>query len=365
MTTLLLVAAVGVAIGGALGLLDRARDQTMGPAPAPVVAPEPANERRSVPAEVAPRRSSFFSRRSIWNAPLADDQPLDPSSGAYVAELRRQSRPRAEGGFGSSIMTTKFGVPIHTVGRDQRSVRVKLDQSNSPLLAQAFERVPIPDDARAAAGTDGNLAVWQPSTDTMWEFWRLTREGDGWHAKWGGKMTEVSDSPGYYRDRSDERGQPIERSHWGTTAAKFPLVAGVMTVDELKSGEILHALNFAIPEARKDVWSWPAQGTDGNLDSPRAIPEGARFRLDPKLDIESLDLPPTVRAMAYAAQRYGMVLVNQSGGVGFRAEDPAQYGDNPYPELFGGKSPSMLMRRFPWEHLQMLPLDPRREPTRG
>ena len=39
--------------------------------------------------------------------------------------------------------------------------------------------------------------------------------------------------------------------------------------------------------ARAGVFSWPAQRTDGLLDSPDAIPEGARFRLDPNLDIAS------------------------------------------------------------------------------
>lgn len=328
-------------------------ERSPAPAPAPPAAPE-----RSID-------SPFFARDSIWNSRLDAGALLDPNSDAYVAELRRQARPRSRGGFGSSIMTKLYGVPIYTVKGDAREVRVSLDKRNAPLLQEAFERVPMPAEARPADGRDANLAVWQPSTDTMWEFWHLSRRADGWHAEGGGKMTDVSKSPGRYRDRRDDSGELIERDHWGTTSAKFPLVAGVMTIEELEAGNIPHALNFAIPQARKDVWSWPAQGTDGRLDSAKAIPQGARFRIDPRIDLRTLGLPPVIETMARAAQRHGMVLVNTSGGVGFRAEDPTRYETNPYPALFGGLKPYELMSRFPWEHLQMLPLDLRRRDVEG
>ena len=30
--------------------------------------------------------------------------------------------------------------------------------------------------------------MYQPSTDTLWEFWLMRRAADGWHARWGGKL---------------------------------------------------------------------------------------------------------------------------------------------------------------------------------
>lgn len=301
----------------------------------------------------------FFASGSIWNRPLADDAPLDRDSAAYVRELRRQAAPRRLGGWGSGIMIKRFGVPIYTVDADQPGVQVALD-NRAPLLAEAFASVPMPADARPARGTDGNIAIYQPSTDTLWEFWKARRRADGWHARWGGKMTNVSRSPGHYRELRDESNQLVQRAHWGTTSAKFSLVAGVMTTREVRSGRIPHALNVGVPQARKDVWSLPAGGTDGRSSRPCAIPQGAHFRLDPDVDVDRLGLPPVVAMMARAAQRYGIIVVNTSGGVGFRAEDPGSSATNPWPRLLGGRNSTEVMQSFPWKHLQLLPLELRR-----
>lgn len=307
-----------------------------------------ANE-EAHPSPLAPER--FFAPGSFWNQRLSPDAALDPRSGQLVAELRRQASA-----YGSTINTTRYSSPIYEVAADQPARRVQLDRDNSPLLQRAMDAVPIPDDARPAAGSDGNLVVWQPATDTMWEFWRLTREADGWHADWGGRMRDVSSSPGHYRDLADASGRYYERRHWGATATSLPRAGGLMRLEEIEAGTIRHALAFSIPAARRELWSWPAQRTDGLLDDPGAIPEGARFRLDPNLDVSALALPRMTRIMALAVQRYGMVLHNQAGAVAFYAEDPSPTGTNPYDALFSERRPAELMREFPWEHLQLLPL---------
>jgi hypothetical protein len=105
------------------------------------------------------------------------------------------------------------------------------------------------------------------------------------------------------------------------------------------------------------VFRWPAQRTDGWINGGLVVPEGMRFRLDPTLDIASLHLPPLVRMLAEAAQRYGIVVRDKSGGVTFYAEDPAPLGANPYAGdngFFGGDYPNHLLARFPWSRLQAL-----------
>ena len=72
--------------------------------------------------------------------------------------------------------------------------------------------MPIPADAHAAAGTDKSLVIWQPSRDRLWEFWRVRTVGGKWHAKWGGKMSDVSGNPGYFDDPCD----------WGGSATSLP-----------------------------------------------------------------------------------------------------------------------------------------------
>jgi hypothetical protein len=290
-------------------------------------------------AELAARP---FAASSFWNAPLAADAPLDRLSPVYAAELRAQVARTTPW-----INTTRFSVPVYTVPAGRPTVRVALDTRVSPALQAAFERVPLPAGARPAAGSDATLVVWQPSTDRMWEFWRAQRRDDGWHAAWGGYMPDVSASPGHY----------VDPPRWGASATSLPVLGGLMRISELRAQRIDHALALAIPDVRAGAWSWPAQRTDGKDPSPLAIPAGTRFRIDPRADLDKLPMTPLVRAMAKAAQRYGMVVRDTGSNVAFYAEDPTPTGSDPYTGdggIFGGRYPSALLRQFPWQYVQAL-----------
>jgi hypothetical protein len=297
------------------------------PSPTPVATPDPRP----------------FSPYSFWNAPLSADAPLDDRSDTYVARLQQLVDTN-----GSYVNTTRFSSPVYTVPANQRTVRVTLDQ-NVPALQAAFEQVPIPDGAQPAAGSDGTMIVWQPSTDTMWEFWIARNLKDGWHAMYGGKISNLSRNPGYYQ---------APNSRWGATATSIPFLGGLMRMDELASGRIDHALAMALPELRAGWYSWPAQRSDGSSTDPDSIPEGVRFRIDPKIDLNTIRMAPIVRVMARAAQKYGIVVRDGGGAVAFYGEDPTPTGSNPYAGpngYFGGAYINVLLRdQFPWSHLQVL-----------
>jgi hypothetical protein len=283
-----------------------------------------------------------FGPTSAWNAPLADDAPLVADSAPLVAELRRQVALPS----GAWINTSSYSTPVYIVPAGQPTVRVALDVGYRPLQDD-FDAVPLPDGARPAPGSDGHLTVYQPSADTLWEFWLMRHADDGWHARWGGKMTGVSRNPGYFA------------SPLGATATSLPLLGGLMRIDELQAGRIDHALALAIPEAQAGKLVWPAQRTDGSSTAAAAIPEGTRFRLDPALDIDALALRPVAAMMAKAAQRYGLVVRDQSGAVTFYGEDPYQFGTSPYSALYQDLMPSQILGRFPWDRLQVVVPDQR------
>ena len=281
----------------------------------------------------------------MWNAPLARNTPLSSLSATYASELVQQVAR-----YGSWINVTQYSVPVYTVGPDQRRVPVTLDThgGSADLLARDLqEGVPIPPNATPARGTDHHMVVWQPSRNTMWEFWLAAKENGVWHARWGGEMTDVSSSRGYYTNPSD----------WGASATSLPVLGGLMRIGELEAGRIDHALAFAIPRAAAGVYAFPAQRTDGNDPDPTAIPEGTRFRLDPTLDINAMRLPRVTKIIALAVQRYGMIVRDQSGTVAFYAEDPTPTGVEPYTRphgLWGGAYPSQLLHYFPWSHLEVV-----------
>ena len=303
----------------------------------------------------APACDRFFGAAAVWNRELPPDAPLDPRSNAVSAHLRELVAASARSDKPPTINTEAYAPPVYTVPATQPRVRVHLDRGAdyAPELAAAFADVPLPPDAVPAPGTDSELVVWQPATDTLWEFWRLRQEDGRWYATWGGRLDDVSSGPGHFEGA---------RARWGASGSSLPLVGGMITPRELERGQIDHALSMAIPGARARLFSLPAQRTDGESQCEDAPPEGAHFRLDPSLDIDALGLPPTVATLARAAQRYGIYVRDEAGTVALYAQSSVSMPADPYPALFGGQKPYDLLRSFPWSHLQLLRMDVRADP---
>ncbi|MBV9802444.1 MAG: hypothetical protein JO130_04615 [Solirubrobacterales bacterium] len=253
---------------------------------------------------------------------------------------------------GTWLNTYAYSTPVFTVPATQPTVTVKLDAGFSTAmqsLAQTWATVPIPPNAKPASGTDAQMVIWQPATDTIWEFWEMHRKGDGWHAAWGGTLYHASTNPGYYT---------APEPTWGASATSLPLLGGLIRVGELAAGHIDHALSIGIPQAQAESFAWPAQRTDGSVYSTAAIPEGQRFRLDPRLNLNTIPMAPIIRMIAVAAQKYGIIVRDQAGAVTFYAEDTdaeglpdPYYGPHGY---FEGQYVNNLLASFPWSHLQAL-----------
>ncbi len=276
---------------------------------------------------------------------------IDPRSDQMVEALTGEVQRELTHHLGPWLNTRQYSTPVYTVRAGQPMVRVTLDR-HLPGLQRAISSVPIPPGARPAAGSDRHMVIWQPGTDRMWEFWRMRRQGGRWHAGAAGAIRDLSSDPGRY-----ERGSwPGARPWWGATATGLPLLGGLIRIRELERGRIDHALAIALPDARRSVWASPATHGDGNASGRNVLPEGARLRLDPRLDLDRLRLAPITRMIAEAAQRYGFVVRDRAGVVALYAEDPTPTGTNPYRRIFGDRYPDELLARFPWARLQVLKL---------
>ena len=219
-------------------------------------------------------------------------------------------------------------------------------------MAEQWAAVPIPAYAEAATGTDAEMTIYQPSSDTLWEFW-VARKVDGqWQGCWGGRMQNVSKSSG------------IWTHPYGTTATGLPFLGGQLSVDELRRGAIEHVMGISLVDTESwKVISWPANRSDGHnpKNEPNRIPEGLRFRLDPAVDVDKLNMHPVGKAIAKAAQQYGFVVWDKAGAITLRAENPKSYTaagkEDPYKEIFGKTPAWALLQNVPWEKLQFLPMD--------
>jgi hypothetical protein len=328
-------------------------------APAPSSRPS-APRTPTIPATPGSGRSTrLFADSSIWNRPLGSTAQLDPTSADRMQALTAEIDREKQAGNGPWINDVHYSTPVYRVSASQRRVPVKIDNGSwADSLRRALARgVPIPDDAKPAWGSDGHMVVYQASTDTLWEFWRASKQADGWHAVWGGVMEHVSDNPGYYDNTAVSGLGADEGWGWGATATSLSVAGGLITIDDLRSGEIDHALAIGVPTACAGTFAWPAQRTDGKLSTADCLPEGAHLRLDPTLNIDAMSLPTMTRMMAKAAQKYGIYVRDVTYSVvTFVAEDPTPTGSNPYtgPDgLYGGVAPWKFVPAFPWSSLQL------------
>lgn len=303
---------------------------------------------------------SVFAPTSFWYTPIPANAPLNAKSASMVKDFQNQIAHY----YGTvSLNTDAYTSPVYIPKSTDPIVKVNVfDCQNrgwidSGLQAQ-FAQVPMPAYALASAGTDEEMTIYQPSSDTIFEFWQMEKVGSQWQACWGGRMQQASKNPGYFS------------SSYGTTATGLPFLGGMITAEELQRGEIRHAIGVALPAPLSyAVVSWPAQRSDGwaSAASGALIPEGQRFRLDPSVNVDALNISSVAKIIAKAAQKYGFVVWDKSGSVALRAENVMSYtavgkidpyhGANGSSGLFQGQADWQVLQGFPWDKLQFLPMD--------
>lgn len=298
-------------------------------------------------------KNKVFSPGSFWYKPIPATAPLHRNSANYVKEFQRQKKAY----YGTvTINTTSYTSPVYYANSYTPKTTVKEWDCQKKgftdrTLRDSWSNVPIPSYAIPAKGTDSEMTVYDAKTDSLWEFWRMRKNAGRWEACWGGRI------------RGAKYNQGAFNTFYGTTATSLPFIGGQITAEELAAGEIKHVLGISLIDIEKrSIFSWPAQRSDGvnpyNL--PHRIPEGARFRLDPRVNVDKLPMSRAGKIIAKAAQRYGFVVWDRAGAISLRAQNTYSYTQlgkpNPYPQLFGGKQAYAVLNGFPWDKLQFMPM---------
>jgi hypothetical protein len=153
------------------------------------------------------------------------------------------------------------------------------------------------------ASDEGQVIFWDVARQEYWAFWRYQRGAGGGHASFQNGY-HYGTGPGF-------TGSVDSRSGRGAGTSKL---VGLVLRDELDYGVVAHALDLAMPSPASDFVP-PAMKSDGGGSAAAGDPpEGARFQLDPSIDVTQLPgLSREGRMIARALQVYGMFLVDGSG----------------------------------------------------
>ena len=261
-----------------------------------------------------PERCSVFPADNIWNARV-DELPVDPNSAAYIATIGADSTLHAD--FGSGVWppgsNSPIGIPFVVVPADQPDVEITYTAYGNESDPGPF---PVPPNAPIEGGPDStgdrHVLVLDREECMLYELYRAFPQGDGsWNA----------DSGAVYDLTSNE----LRPAGWTSAdAAGLPILPGLVTYEEVASGEINHAIRFTAPQTRQD-YVWPARHYASSLTGPQYPPMGQRFRLGADYDISSYS--PEVQVILTAMKEYGIILAD-NGASWFISGAPDDRWDN-------------------------------------
>ncbi|MDP3971672.1 MAG: hypothetical protein Q8P61_02015 [Candidatus Nanopelagicales bacterium] len=275
---------------------------TVAATPAMGAAPPPAGEidAGSTPITRIAANPVPFAADSPFNQLIGPDTLVDPRSSTMVRSLVRSARQ------GFVVARRRWSVPVYFANASTPRRKVRL--TARWRAARALHGVPIPRGARPDPEDDGSIAIVDRSTGCEYDFWQFKQKRGRWTASWGNSTR--TDGTGVYPNGLSAR------------ASGFALTAGLLWPEDLAGNSIEHALAFSYDFTKAGGPVAPATETDGVTRGRTAIPIGARVRLDPTLDLNTLNLNRYQMMIAQALQRYGMILVDSGGGISVYARGP-------------------------------------------
>jgi chitodextrinase len=272
---------------------------------------------------------------SLWRKPIPANPAIDPNNTTRISYWMANSvTPRAKvltlRGFGVAVAvatpTSPWYTPTSTTGWADAML--------------ALGTVPIPLGTQPDPNTDGHLAIWDPTTANEYDLYQAAFNGTNWSRASGAAFnTRASDGIVF-----------------GSNAACFPLLGGLIRPEEIEAGLIEHPLVFGMANASTGYVKPAIHGT-GSAFNATALQAGNHLQLDPSINVDALAIQPWEKTIAKALQKYGMYLRDGGGALAIYAENPINRGQSPdkWSQLgFGTGNSVSFSSAFPWSQMRIL-----------
>lgn len=258
-----------------------------------VVDPEPPNPPSTTTA------GYFEGADWLWK-PISANAALATHSATWVSHLAAPDKVRIANLYDYSVALVAAS-EINS-GTPRYDVTLTKPWGSDPF---GNTTVPIPLGTKVPPGSDGHVAILDPTTGLAYGIWQAKYDTstNTWSGSWGG-MTDLNG------DGVDQSGS--------ATAAAVARYAGVVTAAEFGAAlaantGLNHALAFSTDLAGPD-FVYPATKSDGQnwAGVTVPIPEGYRIQLDPGIDVDAIPgMTPGERVIAKTLQTHGAYVVDQ------------------------------------------------------
>jgi hypothetical protein len=282
----------------------------------------------------------LFPGEDAWNVDISG-LPADPDWTRKVAALAPNARLHPDYGSDGDLL---YGIPLNVVPEGQPRVPVSFDWYPEESDAGPYP-FPGPRDVRIEGNDpescegDCHLLVVEQGSCELFEGYACEHRDDGWHcgngAKWDLNRVGLGQRP---------------KGFTSADAAGLAIAPGLLRLDEVRSGELTHALRFTLA-CTTDKYVAPAQhyAVPGSCDPTTAPPMGTRVRL--RADFDLSDFGESARVVLRGMQRYGMILADNGSNFYFQGEAHPDWTEEDIEPL----------KRVPasaFEVVQMPPLEP-------
>ncbi|HEX7501083.1 MAG TPA: hypothetical protein VF524_12375, partial [Polyangia bacterium] len=190
-----------------------------------------------------------FSDDSPWNTPIGANPTIDPDSKMLIADWQTSSPY----GQHLDVNIKGYSIPLFYADATTPTYTVRADVGGFGWSGNNGQNttgiMPIPDKAAPDPDSDHHLLVIDKQQMKEWGCWNMVHETAGWHAG----LCATSDLKGT-GVRPLAQGNPTWYTSAGARACGFPLVAGLIRVDEIQAGRINHALIVAYPHIRSGFY---------------------------------------------------------------------------------------------------------------
>lgn len=259
-----------------------------------------------------------FADTSPWNTKIPSGAALDPDNQEMIDDLLVSSQWAFLG-----INIKGFSIPLYWANDTSPKELVKAAVGGEGFPGQngmnGQAMVPIPTGAAPDPESDRHMLIVHENKAQAWDFWNAVDEGSTWTCG----LCATTDLFGSGA-RPIAEGNPTWYTSHGSRACGFPLIAGLIRVEELEAGKIEHALVMAYPHIRAGLYTPPASTAQATVGTDaiktRGIPCGGRIQLDPNLSLDSLGLSASGKIVARALQEYGAYIGDYSGAINLYAD---------------------------------------------
>jgi hypothetical protein len=254
-----------------------------------------------------------FSDDSPWNTPI----PNNPTLKSDSADLVQRFMTSSQWPF-LSVNITGYSIPLYWADASTQTYPMPVDYGGQGWQgSNTTANMPIPAQAEPDPESDHHMLVISADRKTEYGCWDVSHSGSSWHAG----VCATSDLTG----TGVRPAAGVGSTQWwqaaGSRACGFPLVAGLIRVEEIKAGRIDHALVIAYPGIRNRYFTPPASTPSNGSGADVGVPCGGRLQYDPSIDVTTLGLTRAGQMILKALQEYGAYVGDYSGALSLYAEN--------------------------------------------